>query len=187
MKKSDKLSFEDAFNYPFNRMKGCLNIFWLLFPIFGWFALGGYSVRIVKEFSAGKFTKLPMMNFGSDMKLGFFMLLKAIPFIVAYVLIILALYEVNTVVGFIFEVFIGIFMLPILFIHFMNKQTVGSLFEFGVTGIVFDNLGDYLYVMLKSIVLGVIYLLMIIILVGLPALFFTKSIFLADFYRRRVK
>jgi hypothetical protein len=40
---------------------------------------------------------------------------------------------------------------------------------------------------LKSILLSLIFLVMIIILVGIPAGTFTKNIFLADFYRRRVK
>ena len=39
----------------------------------------------------------------------------------------------------------------------------------------------------KSIGLGLIFFLMMIILVGIPAGSFTKNIFLADFYGRRVK
>ena len=72
------LDFKTAFKYPFNRAKGMWNILWVLLPIFGWFALGGYGIRIVKEFSHGKFKKLPVMSFGSDMKLGFFMFLKVL-------------------------------------------------------------------------------------------------------------
>jgi len=40
------LSFGDAFSYSFNRWKGLLNALWIFLPIFGWFALGGYSVRM---------------------------------------------------------------------------------------------------------------------------------------------
>jgi hypothetical protein len=187
MKKSDVLKFGDAFSYPFNRAKRMWNILWLLFPIFGWFALGGYSVRIVKEFSAGKFKNLPEMKFGDDMKLGFFMFLKAIPFILAYTILVAILTAVSPVVTVVVRIFIELLMLPILFVHFMNRQTVGSLFEFEIIKKVFANIGDYLMAVLKSIGLALVFVVMIIVLVGIPAGAFTKNIFLADFYRRRVK
>ena len=68
-----KLDFKTAFKYPFNRAKGMLNILWMFLPIIGWFALGAYSIIIVKEFSKGEFKQLPIFNFGSDLKLGFMM------------------------------------------------------------------------------------------------------------------
>ena len=81
-----KLDFKTAFKYSFNRAKGMWNILWMLLPVVGWFALGGYSVRIVQEFSQGKFKQLPIFEFRNDMKLGFFMFIKAIPFVVVYIL-----------------------------------------------------------------------------------------------------
>ena len=66
-------------------------------------------------------------------------------------------------------------------------MTVNSFFEFRIMKYVFNNLGDYIMVLLKSILLGLIFFIMWIVLVGLPAGTFTKNIFLADFYRRRIK
>jgi len=181
------IDFGAAFKYPFNRAKGMLNILWVLLPIFGWFALGGYGVRIVQEFSKGQFKKLPIFKFGSDMKLGFFMFLKAIPFILAY-MVVLAIVSFSDVwTGTVIRVFLELFALPILFINFMNKETIGSLFEFRIIKYVFTNLGDYLMTIIKSIFLMLVFIIMIIILVGIPAGAFTKNIFLADFYRRNVK
>ena len=54
-----KLDFGTAFKYPFNRAKRMWYILWLLVPIIGWFALGGYSIRLVKEFTKGKYKHLP--------------------------------------------------------------------------------------------------------------------------------
>ncbi len=183
------LDFNTAFKYPFNRAVGMWNILWVLFPIIGWFALGGYGVRIVQEFSKGHFKQLPTMKFSDDLGLGFMMFLKAIPFVVAYLVVFTILgkiLEPEWLMGLITTLF-GIFVLPILAMNFMNKETVESFFEFRILESVFSNLGDYIIAMLKSILLGIIFLLMWIVLVGLPAGSFTKNIFLADFYRRRVK
>ena len=187
MKKSGVLTFNDAFKYPFNKAKRMWNILWLFLPIFGWFALGGYSIRIIQEFTKGKFENLPEMTFGSDMKLGFFMLLKAIPFMVAYVIIVSILIAISPALDAVFKILFALFMLPMLSINFMKKMTIESFFEFGVVSAVFDNLGDYVVAVLKSLALVLIFLVMIIVLVGIPASMFTKNIFLADFYRRRVK
>ena len=181
-----KLDFKTAFKYPFNRAKGMWNILWIFLPIIGWFTLGGYGVRIVQEFSKGKFKQLPILKFGSDLKLGFFMFLKALPFVLAYILFLIILDTINPWLNLI-RIFTEIFVIPILSINFMNKETISSFFEFGIVKYVFTNLGDYIVAILKSISLGIIFLIMWIILVGLPAGAFTQNIFLADFYRRRVK
>ncbi len=181
-----KLDFNVAFKYPFNRSEGMWNILWVFLPIFGWFALGGYGVRIIQEFSKGKFKKLPIFKFNNDLNLGFFMFIKSLPFLFSYLLLLTILYAISPWLGFI-RIFIELFIIPILTINFLNKETVISFFEFKILNSVFDNLGDYLIVLLKSILLTIIFLIMIIVLVGLPALVFTRNIFLADFYRRRVK
>jgi len=182
-----KLDFKTAFKYPFKRAKGMWNILWILLPIIGWFALGGYGVRIVKEFSNGKFKKLPTFKFRSDLKLGFFMFLKAVPFVVAYITIGAVLDKIDSRIAGLAIFFIGLFVAPILAINFANKETIGSFFEFKIIKSVFNNLEDYIVALLKSILLNIIFVIMIVVLVGLPAGSFTKNIFLADFYRRKVK
>ena len=181
------LDFGTAFKYPFNRWKGMLNIFWMFLPILGWFALGGYGVRIVNEFLKGKFRQLPLFEFGNDLSLGFMMFLKALPFGLAYMVVMFAIGKLSLYLQGGLELLIGIFAIPILTINFMKKQTVASFFEFGTVRYVFSNLGDYIVALLKSIALGIIYLVMCLILVGIPASVFAKNIFLADFYRRNVK
>ncbi len=163
------------------------NILWMLLPIFGWFALGGYGVRITQEFSKGEFKKLPNLKFSSDFRLGFFMFIKAIPFIIVYMTIISILGKINPGVMGLANFFLGLFVCPILIINFFIKETVGSFFELGILKSVFNNLNDYVVVLLKNILLAVIFFIMFIVLVGIPAGTFTKNIFLADFYRRKVK
>jgi len=183
----ESLSFEKAFKYPFNRLKGMLNALWILLPIFGWFALTGYTVRIVNEFLEGKFEQLPTMQFGADMKLGFVMFLKALPFVIVYMAVTgvvgIISQDLSQIVNFLFSCFI----IPLLGVNFMKKQTVESYFEFGVLTAMKENLGDYIVMILKTYALVIIFGLLIIVLIGFPALMFTSSIFVADFYRRYVK
>ena len=187
-KKSDVgVDFKAGFGYPFKRAKGLLNILWVFLPIFGWFALGGYSIRIVKEFCDGKFKKLPVMKFKSDMKFGFFMFLKAIPFVLAYVVATSVLSAISRPLGGVVEFVLAIFVVPMLAVNFMKKETIESFFEFEVLRAVVDNFKDYVIVVLKSILLALIFIAMMIVLVGFPAIAFGRNIFLADFYRRRVK
>ena len=154
-----KLDFKTAFNYPFKRPKGMCYILWILLPIFGWFALGGYGIRLVKEFSKGKFKQLPVLKFKSDIKLGFWMFLKSIPFILVYGVVMSIINYTNPWAGGIIRTLLEIFVVPILFIHFFNKETVKSLFDFKILKSVFNSIGDYIVTILKSILLAVTFLL----------------------------
>lgn len=183
----ESLEFGKAFKYPFNRLKGMLNVLWIFLPIFGWLALMGYTIRIINEFLEGKFEQLPTMQFGSDMKFGFMMFLKALPFAIVYMVVIGAVGIISQnllqIVNFLFSCFI----IPLLSVNFMKKQTVEAYFEFGVLTAMKDNLGDYIVMILKTYALTIIFGFLIIVLIGFPAMMFTSSIFIADFYRRYVK
>ncbi len=183
----NKLDFSTAFKYSFNRPMGLLNVLWILLPIFGWFALAGYSIRLVQEFSKGKFQQLPLFSFVSDMKLGFMMFLKSIPFVIAYIILLMILAMLGTGIMTTVMILVSIFAIPMLTVNFFNKETVASLFEFGIINSVFSNLGDYIVVLLKSLLLAIIFMILSIVIVGIPASMFTRNIFLADFYRRNVK
>lgn len=135
------LDFRTAFYYPFKRPVGLLNVLWILLPIFGWFALGGYVITIIKHYIKGDFKELPKLDFSRDMSLGFFMFFKAIPFMVLYMIVQAALGYVP-IAGFIVILFISLFVIPMLFMNFFNKETVGSLFEFSKVNAVFENFGE---------------------------------------------
>jgi hypothetical protein len=184
--KMTALDFNTAFSYPFKRKKALWNILLIFLPIIGWFALYGYTIRIVKEFSKGKFKQLPVLKFKSDMKLGFFMFFKSLPFVLVYMIIIGGLTAINPFLRLITLPF-EILLLPILVVNFFNKETISSLFEFKLIHVVLDNLGDYIMVLLRGIALSLTFFIMWIVLIGIPAGAFTSYMFAADFYRRHVK
>ncbi|MBW2982118.1 DUF4013 domain-containing protein [Candidatus Woesearchaeota archaeon] len=182
----ETIYFKPAFKYPFNKASRLLNILWIFIPIIGWFALFGYGITIVKHFLENDFKELPKLRFGKNLKLGFLMFFKSIPFIfvlmIAYLIIGLIPF-----IGGLGNMFISIFVVPILTINFFKKRTVASYFEFEKLNAVFNNLGDYVIAVLKSIALQIIFVLLSIVLVGIPAGAFTKNIFIADFYRKNIE
>jgi len=180
------IDFKSAFKYPFNRPKGMLNILWVFIPILGWFALMGYGIRIVKNFINNDFKELPLFSLGDDFKFGFFMFIKMLPLIIVIVLINIITVPLKGFGSFI-SILISLFVVPMLTINFFNKETVSSSFELDKVRPVFEHFGDYIIAILKSIGLGIIFVVMSIILIGIPASAFTKNLFLADFYRRFAK
>lgn len=180
------VEFSTAFKYPFNRFVGLFNILWVLFIIVGWFALFGYVVRITREFAEGKFVQLPIFRFKENLKLGFFMFFKFLPLLLTIIGVNIILMMVP-ILGILGALAFDIFVAPMLVINFFIKGTVESSFDLKKVHAVFNNIEDYLIVVLKSIGLGLIFLVMILILVGLPASMFGRTIFLADFYRRKAK
>lgn len=182
----EKLTLEKAFQYPFNRAVGLLNILWMFVPVFGWLALNGYGVRITKSFVRGEFEELPKFSFVSDMKLGFWMFLKVIPIMLSYVFFIfISIAGGPFLIGAVAMIF-GICVLPIMLIHLYVHQTVESSFDISIVKPVFYNLGEYLEAFLKTLALALVFMVFSIVLIGIPANAFTKHIFLADFYRRYI-
>jgi hypothetical protein len=174
------VSFSEAFKYAYKN-KNAWNFLWLLVPIYGWFLLGGYLVRIVNKFVEGNFSGLPTIEHGDDFKLGFFMFIKSLPLIIATYVVSLILAFIP-VIGQLGSMFLSIVVLPMLYVNFWVKQTVASSFEFSVLEKVFDNFGAYLFAWIKGVGLGIVFALLSIVLVGLPGLIFTTYIFYGNFY-----
>lgn len=176
------VTFSQAFTYPFNRAKGLLNGFWLLLPVLGWLALFGYTIRIHQGFIKGKFKETPKMKFWDDFKFGIAMFFKIIPLLI-FIGALSILGEMNDILYVIFLLFV-LLMVPILGMNFIRKETVASSFEFRKTEGVFTNFFEYLVAWVQSLVLGIIFLVFSIVLVGIPAGMYTKNIFFANFYRK---
>lgn len=182
------LGFKVGLQYPLNRPEGLLNILWLLLPLFGWLAFVGYNVRIISGFLKKKNTELPKFKFWDDMSLGFYMILKSIPFFLLILMINITVNELagNEIVAMMILGIIEIFIVPLLAVNFVKHQTIISFFEIRKIVFVFSNFKEYCLVVLKSLLLGLLFFPFMFV-VGLPASIYTKYIFFADFYRRRVK
>ena len=178
----ETISFSEAFKYPFKTPKRLLYALLLFVPIIGWLALFGYVVRLINEFIEGRYEGLIKLDFIEDLNLGFMVFLKSLPFYIIYFIITSATIYVNETFGNIVNLLLGFFVVPILAINFKRKQTVESYFEFNILKNVTDNLGDYIVAILKQWALFFVFLVLFLVLVGIPAVYFTSSIFIANFY-----
>ncbi|AKB83520.1 hypothetical protein MSBR3_2942 [Methanosarcina barkeri 3] len=178
----ENVSFSDAFRYPFKRPKRLIYALFLLIPIFGWLILFGYLARLVNEFIEGRYEGPIKLNIMDDMSLGFTIFLKSLPFIIVYVILISAVSYVSETIGILLNLLLSFFIIPILQVNFYRKQTIESYFEFDILNIVKDNLGSYVVAILKQYALAIIFLVLSVVLIGIPALIFTGAIFTANFY-----
>lgn len=183
----ETISFSEAFKYPFKTPKRLLYALLIFVPIIGWLALFGYIVRLVNEFIEGKYEGLIKLDFMEDLKLGFTVFLKALPFYIVYVIILSATMYVSETLGNLINLLLGFFVVPMLAVNFFRKQTIESFFEFDVLNVVKDNIGEYVITVLKQYALVIIFVVLSIVLVGIPAMFFTNSIFVANMYGRLVE
>ncbi|MGB9940594.1 DUF4013 domain-containing protein [Methanosarcina sp.] len=183
----ETISFSDAFKYPFKTPKRLLYVLWLFIPVLGWLILFGYGVRLVNEFIEGRYEGLIKLDFMEDLKLGFITFLKTLPFYVLYIAIVFAATSINETLGNLVSFLLGFFVVPILVVNFFRKQTIESFFEFQLLDVVRDNLGDYIIAVLKQYALIIVFAILSIVLVGIPAMFFTNSIFIANLYGRLVE
>lgn len=182
----ETISFSEAFKYPFKLPQRLLYIFLIIIPIIGWFALFGYVVRLVNEFIEGRYEGLIKLNFMEDLKLGFMVFLKSLPFYIVYSVILFSAMYINETFGNFLNLLLGFFVLPMLVVNFFRKQTIESFFEFDVLNVVRDYPGEYIIAVLKQYALIIVFAVLSIILVGIPAMLFTNSIFIANMYGRLV-
>ena len=183
----ETISFSEAFKYPFKTPKRLLYALFIFVPIIGWLALFGYGVRLVNEFIEGRYEGPIKLDFMEDLKFGFMVFLKSLPFYIIYIIILFAAMYVSEGLGNIISLLLGFFVVPMLAVNFFRKQTVESFFEFSVLNVVRDNLGEYIITVLKQYALVIIFMVLSIVLVGIPGMLFTNSIFVANMYGRLVE
>jgi len=183
----ETISFSEAFKYPFKTPARLLYALLLIVPVIGWLVLFGYTVRLINEFVEGRYEGLIKLDFMEDLKLGFTVFLKALPFYIVYAIILHAATYVSEIFGNLVSVLLGVFVIPLLAVNFMRKQTIESFFEFDILNIVRNYFGEYITTVLKQYALSFIFLILSAVIVGLPALMFTNTIFIANMYGRLVE
>jgi hypothetical protein len=183
----ETISLSDAFKYPFKAPKKLLYALLLLIPILGWLVIFGYVVRLVNEFIEGRYEEPIDIDLMEDLKLGAITFVKALPFYLAYAVVIFAVSYISASLGSLVELLLGIFVLPLLAVNFLRKQTIESFFEFDVLNVIRDNLEDYIVTVLKQYALVIVFAILSIVLIGIPAMIFTNSMLIANFYRRNIE
>jgi hypothetical protein len=183
----ETISLSDAFKYPFKAPKKLLYALLLLIPILGWLVLFGYIVRLINEFVDGRYEEPIDLDLIEDLKLGTITFLKALPFYIAYSIVIFAATYISATLGSLVNLLFAIFVIPVLAVNFFRKQTIESFFEFDILNVVKDNLGDYVVAVLKQYVITIAFAILSIILIGIPAMIFTNSILIANFYRNYIE
>jgi len=177
-------SIKDAIKYPWTKMKRAFWFWLMLIPIFGWFPLYGYMLDIFQNITQGKDKELPRFKKYWDLFVqGFYYLVFAI-----IVGIVIQIAIRIPLVGWIIYLYLVLIM-PMLVVNYAVKRRFGAFFDIMLaTRIVFGNIVQYIVLILKTIVVGLFWLLCSIPIVTLiwtiPAMQFSSGFLLAQFYRR---
>lgn len=172
-------SFGVGLKYPWIKGKKLWYSLWLLVPIFGWLALFGYAIKIARTIVKGEKGGLPEFgNVGSNFVLGLIYLIYLIP-----LFIVLLLINWIPVVGGIIAFFVWIVFVPYLVLNLFVKEKVEASFDVVKTWkVVMGNFEEYIIALLKTLGFALIYLILCLVLVGIPCLMFGKGYYMAEFY-----
>ena len=181
------VSIKEALRFPFANLKRLFNFYWILIPIWGWFVVSGYAIKIIKQVIAGKNQELPPIRpFKGLVKVGFLL------FVVSLVLSII--YNVAIfipIVGWIIYIYLALIS-PILILQFAEIKRIRDGLNFiEATRTVFANLKLYIVTYLKTIVVVLVLLLasalVITLIFTLPAMAFVQYYIWAEFYKEMRK
>jgi hypothetical protein len=178
----------DMIKYPFNKFSRLFNFYWVLLPILGWLALAGYTIKIVQAMLKKDFKELPAFGgFTENMKKGFFLLVYMIP-----IFVVIGLLNLVPFIGPIAIFLLGLFLLPMLYLQYCKNENFMEGYQVkSAINIVFNNIWDYILMILKSLLVGVVFVVasvfIITLIVTLPALVFSKQFLIVDFYNRNSK
>lgn len=178
------LELKAGLKYPWGAPRRLWNILWVLLPIIGWFALGGYGKRIINSIVKGNTKELPDFgDFWDNFIKGVMIFLKFLP-----LMIILMAISYIPYIGQIIYLAVSILLLPWIWVNLMEKYTLASTFEFDkAIKIVFGNFIEYIVALLKTLLYVIIYAILSIVLVGIPCIAFGQRLFIADFYAKNKK
>lgn len=162
-------TIKDALKYPFKRFKGLWNFYWILIPMFGWFALQGYVVQIYQAIFNGENKELPKFDgFNKNMKKGFFWMIAAMVIGIPYAILQLIFKEIPFIGDVIYFV-LGVYMMllsPLLVAQYAKTEKVKDGFDIAkATKTMFIDFGGYVIVHLKLILMNVI-----VVIITLPVI-----------------
>lgn len=184
LKKGINDSIKDAIKFPWTKMQRAFWFWLIIIPIFGWFPLYGYMLDMMRNVVKGSDKELPKFSKYWDLfGQGFFYFIFAIIVgIVAQIAMRIPL------VGWIIYLYVML-ITPILAVNYAVKKRFGAFFDIGLaTKIVFGHFGAYIILILKTIVVGLFWLLcsipIITLIWTLPAMQFSSGFLIAQFYRK---
>ena len=174
----------EALKYPFANFKRVFNYWWLLVPIWGWFVVPGYFIRVINELVKGNTKELPAIRpFAGLFRTGFFVMVTGLIIgIVAWLFMLIPL------VGWIAYAYL-VLIAPLMIFQFAEQGKIrDGLNVVRASKTVFASFGRYLVAYVKTIVVGIIFLvasiLIITLIVTLPAMNFSQYYFFAEYYKQ---
>src|SRR3989338_10540192 len=136
----------EALKYPFANFKRVFNYWWLLVPIWGWFVVSGYFIRVINELVKGNTQELPAIRpFAGLFRTGFFVMVTGLIIgIVAWLFMLIPL------VGWIAYAYL-VLIAPLMIFQFAEQGKIrDGLNVVRASKTVFASFGRYLVAYVKT-------------------------------------
>lgn len=176
-------SIGQAFKYPFSNMKRFFNFFWIIVPIWGWFVVGGWALRIINEIRNGNSKEVPAIRPWEGLfSTGFFFIVFSL--IISIVMQVLIWIPILGWIGYLYIAIIS----PALMMQFAKNVKFGEgLNIVEATKTTFKNFGSWILTLLKVILVTAVFLIasipVVTLIITLPAMTYAQYLLWADWYR----
>jgi len=175
-------SFAAGMKYPWAVPARLLNILWVLIPVVGVFTLYGYIIKVITGMVQGQNSLPDFGDWGENTKEGFFLILRMIPFMIVFWIVSFVLMFIPVLGQLAFSLLCFLFV-PWLVTNLIVKRKVSAAFDVqGAAKAVFGNFGGYIMALVRTVGFAIVYGLLSMIVIGIPALLFGQNYYLARFY-----
>jgi hypothetical protein len=186
--------FFEALQYPFNSQgwigKAAIGVVLMIIPIFGWFTLGGYVLRLTREILNGNM-ELPDYDYGADFGRGLSLFVAALiyqipAFIIGFVLgALLGNGIVSRILVWAIGYLIGL-ILQVAIVRYVLTEDFSVFWDLGRNfALIRDNIGAVVTYIINTILFGIVAGIILTIgfmLLVIPGLILTPLICYASAY-----
>ena len=184
-------SIKEALKFPFRRMKGLWNFYWMLIPIVGYFAYMGFLIQVFKSVMSGREDLPEFEGFKINMKRGFFLFIALLVVQIAYMISASILIRIPFIGWIPYTALVIYFtlLMPLLIAQFVQTEKIKDGLDISrATQTMFVDFWGYVIVHLKLLVVLLVLVIasipLITLIVTIPAMGYSQYYAFAKFYSK---
>ena len=189
------VTINEALRYPFLNFKRLFIVWLALVPVWGWFVVYGYIVRMAQDVFKGKNKEAPALKpLNGLFTTGFYLFVMMLILTVVFNVMLIGVSFIP-ILGILLWLALYIYyilVLPMMLMQFAETGKIGDGLDFvRASKIVFNNFVDYITAYIKYIVIVLILLVasipMVTMIITMPAMYYSAMLIFGDFFKNYKK